>query len=249
MAEQRIKVDARVVGRVKIRESDYLDFDRVDLAGEDFSGRKLVGFSAEASRFRECRFERLKVENAYFGAGMEKSEYVDCSFDRSRIRAPAPGRVRFVRCSFRDVRLREWFCWDADFIDCVFTGKAKKMIFNADSPEQRGHTVNEYRGNDFGGMDLVDCVFRGGVDLSKQVLPSGEDYVLLRDARNAIVRARAEVALWENDARREEGLALLRLFDGEADRGQEDLFLRPADYAAYDHPDTLRELFSILTKG
>jgi hypothetical protein len=108
------------------------------------------------------------------------------------------------------------------------------VIFNTDSPERLGHPVNEYRGNDFSGMEFEDCAFRGGVGLNEQVLPSRRDYLLVPDARGAVVRARAEVALCESDTRREEALALLRLFVEDVDRGQEQLFLRPADYAPYD---------------
>lgn len=71
----------------------------------------------------------MRIEDAGFGDGADVSEYVECSFDGSRIQAVAPGRARFVRCSFRDVKLKGWLCWDAEFVDCVFTGRGDELRF------------------------------------------------------------------------------------------------------------------------
>ena len=59
--------------------------------------------------------------------------------------------------------------------------------------EALGRTSNEFRGNDFSGMDLIDVGFRTGIDLSLQRLPTGAQYVYLADAERALQRAREQV--------------------------------------------------------
>jgi uncharacterized protein YjbI with pentapeptide repeats len=249
-ADDRFEVSARLAGQRKVRESEQLYLQDLDLVDDDFSGRKLRGFTAVASRFTRCRFERMKIDHASFGAGTVTSSYVECSFDGSRIRAPSPGYARFERCSFRDVRLKEWICWTTEFVDCVFSGRAEKVIFGAtvfdDDRAVLRRSTNEFRGNDFRDMELRDVDFRAGIDLSRQLLPDSDEYVLLSNAREAIVRARAEVSAWDDDRRREDALRLLRLFSQDVDDGQEDLFLRPATYARHHDAEVLRELFGML---
>src|SRR3954453_666408 len=96
------------------------------------------------------------------------SEYIDCRFDGSSLRAPWVGYARFVRCSFRGVRLRHWRS-QADFIDCVFTGRAQACMFSGvvegvadDLMTPVRLRAAEFRGNDFSGMELRDVSFRGG---------------------------------------------------------------------------------------
>jgi uncharacterized protein YjbI with pentapeptide repeats len=231
--------------------SDHLHIEDADLVAEDFSGRKLRGFSAVASRFERCRFERMRIDHASLGAGRLMSHYVDCSFDGSRIRAPAPGSARFERCSFRDVRLKEWICWTAEFVDRVFTGRAEKCIFNGRLPEEdeadlkRSH--NEFRSNDFSGMELRDVAFRSGIDLSRQVLPGGDAYVYAEDGQAAIVRARADVSGWDGDAARELALRRLRLFERQLAQGQQQLFVRKDDFIDRGSASAMHELFALLT--
>jgi hypothetical protein len=62
-----------------------------------------------------------------------------------------------------------------------------------ESVEALGRTSNEFRSNDFSGMDLLDVGFRTGIDLSLQRLPTGEQYVYLADAEPALQRAREQV--------------------------------------------------------
>jgi uncharacterized protein YjbI with pentapeptide repeats len=252
------------------------------LVGKDFSDRKLVGLTVIDSRLARCRFERMDVETACFGAGLLTSEYTECSFDGSKFAGTGWGRARFVRCSFRDVHLKGLFGFDAEFIDCVFTGKAESVVFHGSpvesledvqaladevaellDPGERAalqaridrasraeprnspdRSVNEFRGNDFRGMDLVDVDFRRGIDLTRQVLPAGEDYVLVADARAAVVRAREQVRFWDDAKAREFALAKLRDLMRDVEDGQEQFFLRASEWRTDDGE---RALFRLLT--
>lgn len=91
---------------------------------------------------------------------------------------------------------------------CTFSGRLRKAVFNGTVPHDTramlGREHNEFGGNDFAAMDLLDVAFRTGIDLSKQRLPSGPEYLYLPAAADAIQRARAEVLGWHDlDLRRQ----------------------------------------------
>lgn len=161
------------------RNDRRLSFDSVKERDADFSGRKLDAFHAIASRFEKCCFEKMSIRDACFGSGLYDSEYYDCSFDGSKFTAVAPGNARFVRCSFRDVLIRQLFCHCVEFVNCKFSGKLLSGYFNGAVPPEDvpilGRHINEFRGNDFIQMELVDVGFRSGIDLSLQRLPSGPE--------------------------------------------------------------------------
>jgi uncharacterized protein YjbI with pentapeptide repeats len=268
-------VTARLGKRRNIRDADFLTLEGEDLVEEDFSGRKLEGLSVSDSRLSRCRLERMDVESASFGDGLMMSEYTECSFDGSRFEGTSWGRARFVRCSFRDVRLKGLFGFDTEFVDCVFTGRGEGIVFNGspitglenvqaladkiadlldpaerealqaridDAPADR--SVNEFRGNDFSGMDLVDVGFRRGIDLTDQRFPAEDGYVIVADARAAAVRAREQVRFWDDDADREFALAILRDLMRDVEEGQEQLFLRADEWR---EDEAHRALFGLLT--
>jgi hypothetical protein len=220
---------ARIVGKRVVRPDELLTFQGQVLAEGDFSARKLLGFFSIGCRFERCKFERLRVEDAHFGAGETGSVYVECSFDGSRFRAPTPGDARFERCTFRDVRLSHMLAFGVEFVDCVFTGRAERCVFNGAIEGARrsrmGRDVNQFRGNDFSGMELRDVAFRTGIDLTQQQLPTGSAYVYVPEAEAAIARARASVSQWADDEGLTDALAILRWLEGELAGGEEQLFL------------------------
>ncbi|GAA4440394.1 hypothetical protein [Phytohabitans houttuyneae] len=221
------------------------------------SGRRLVQLAAVGSVFTRCRFERLRVESASLGAGVMVSEYIDCSFDGSRIARMGSGFTRFVRCSFRDVDLRGWESHYLELVDCVFTGQIRSSQFwgrpeplgarnrfaayvrrcEQDGIEPSAEQLylrerNEFRDNDFSGADLVDVYFRYGIDLSQQRLPTGEDYLYLPDGQAAIDRALALLTDHPpaDDVRAKADRFLRSVLGREIDAGQRQLLLRAKDF-------------------
>jgi hypothetical protein len=93
-----------------------------------------------------------------------------------------------------------------------------------------GRQVNEFRGNDFSGMELVDVAFRTGVDLSLQRLPSGPGYLYVPDADAAVRRAREVVEAWMDAGLRKVASPMLMTLQMEVDGGQRRLLLRKADW-------------------
>jgi hypothetical protein len=193
-----VEIRARIKGRIDVPKDAYLTLERTDLVGETFSGRKLDQMLVSAGSFTRCEFTDMRIGNWVTGAARTTvTTYTECVFDRSRIRFNPGGLARFERCSFRDVDLRDWMCFETELIDCLFTGQMRRSFFNGTVPEELmealGRTSNEFRGNDFSEMDLLDVDFRTGIDLSLQRLPTGEQYVYLPDAESALQRAREQI--------------------------------------------------------
>ena len=208
---------------------DSLHLEDAVFDGEDFSGLRLTQFTATACVFRRCRFERCHLDQACFGGGTSPSEYINCTFDGSRITAIAPGVARFVGCSFRNCDIREFFGVAVEFVDCTFSGRIKRALFHGTVPAyegaQIGRATNEFHGNDFSGAKLLDVAFRGGIDLEKQRLPEGRGYAYIRRGEEAVERARRKVIQWQDLELRRTALAILKVFESNIERGQEQLFV------------------------
>src|SRR6185369_334349 len=107
-----------------------LRFDNERHRHAQFGGKEYVQIISVASRFEACSFDNVRVMSAALGAGLGVSEYVDCTFDRSRICFAVGGTYRLERCSFRDVELQHWFCFATEIVDCTFTGSLHTAVFN-----------------------------------------------------------------------------------------------------------------------
>jgi len=248
-----VEIRARIKGRIDVPKDAYLTLERGDLVGETFSGRKLNKMLMLASSFTGCEFTDMRIGNwVTGGARTTVTRYTECVFDRSRIRFNPGGLARFERCSFRDVDLRDWMCFETELVDCLFTGRMRRSFFNGTVREELvealGRTSNEFRGNDFSGMDLVDVDFRTGIDLSMQRLPTGEQYVYLPDAERALQRAREQVLasgrvrLWGEHG---DVVPVIDVALKTVRNGQRQLLLRKDDYSRIPQ-DELDTIFDIL---
>jgi hypothetical protein len=187
-----VEVNARVVGHQDIVPERYLNLGNGTYTGEDFSNRDLDQLSGGTATVGNCSFDGSRIQDCDFGY-RRGAFWVDCSFDGVHIEH-ASGVARFERCSFRDVVLQEWWCFEVEMIDCVFTGLLNTVVFNGTVPKEYrkwvGRQRNAFEGNDFSGADLFDVAFRTGIDLDRQKLPTGDNYLYLQDARRIIDRAK-----------------------------------------------------------
>jgi hypothetical protein len=234
MKHPQLEVRTRSLGKVSIDERDHLAFDREKLDRANFSGLKLKSFGAHGSAFNLCDFSNMRIDGASLGSGEVMSTYVDCSFDNSRMRMGPGGFARFERCSFRNVVIRDWICFSVEIVDCVFSGKLQKAIFNG-TPHVDDQSVlkrarNEFQGNDFSHALLEDVSFRTGIDLGRQILPTSPDYVYLPHASAAVGKARAEVIAWPASELRRIAMIIINTLEDEIRGGQEQLLLRQGDY-------------------
>jgi hypothetical protein len=232
---------AHSLGRMDL-SGQVLNLDHVHERETTHSDLKLIAVSAAGSSFSRSSFTDLNVEDFHFGGVHERSHYIGCSFDRSVIRAVAPGSARFEQCSFLDVTLTEWFCFKVEFVDCRFTGTLKKVVFNGrdDAPESK---PNDFFGNDFSGATLIDVDFRRGIDLSKQSLPGGDDYLFINRAK-PILRQLVRRASESGDDDLSSFVSFL-LQDLERDE-MTDLFLTRRGWTS-SRKETVEKLFRLLS--
>jgi uncharacterized protein YjbI with pentapeptide repeats len=121
-----VEIRARIKGRIDVPKDAYLTFEGAERVGETFSGRKLDKMRMSASSFTGCEFTDMRIGNWVTGGGRTTvTTYTECAFDRSRIRFNPGGLARFERCSFRDVDLRDWMCFETELVDCVLTGRMR----------------------------------------------------------------------------------------------------------------------------
>ncbi|MCK2217508.1 hypothetical protein MF672_027500 [Actinomadura sp. ATCC 31491] len=211
---------------MKARDELRLSGARID--GADYSGRRLAFVTvANGSRLTGCDFRGVHATDGCLGAGLRPSVYTGCVFDGATLRGPGldPGRATFISCSFREASLIRLSFLDAEFVDCVFSGRIEGVTFSAEPwarDAELGRTVNRYEGNDFSAARMTDVDFRGGVDLDRQRLPQG--HLVLRDAAARLDAAAREIAAWADPADRDEAESTLETLRFDVDGGQRDLF-------------------------
>lgn len=90
----------------------------------------------------------------------------------------------------------------------------------------------------------MDVGFRGGIDLSQQVLPTDASYLYLPKASESIAAARRAVVEWNELELRRKALAILQSYELDVDGGQEQLFIVTSAVTASMEPamNRLREL-------
>lgn len=233
------------------------DEDRVVLSGQrlvavDLGGRRLEQFSAEGCRFEACRFDGAVIESASFGAGRLVSEYVGCSFDGAKLRMGPGGYARFVDCTFENSVIEHWFCFAVEIVGCTFSGRLKKVVFNGSVPSDKqgtaGRRVNQFEDNDFSRARLADVAFRTGVDLTRQRLPSGEEYAYIDDAAVAVRRARSAFNAWNDLEMKKRARGVLAVMEADVAAGQRQLFVRVDDYPRASRP-AIRALLTAALQG
>ncbi|GAA3044297.1 hypothetical protein [Actinokineospora globicatena] len=217
---------------------------------ESFAGLDLDYFNGLAARFDRCSFDKIRIRQACFGAGVDDTEYVDCTFDGAHIGALSPGVARFERCTFRDSRLVKWLCDTVEFIDCVFTGRISETNFaGAISPMNArlvGRTVNRFEGNDFSDATLVWVGFRGGIDLLDQKLPTSGAF-LVEDGDVVVPRMIALAEAWPESRAKVQVVSFLESLLFKLRNGQRHVLFTAATwagktYAGLDIYDRIVEL-------
>jgi hypothetical protein len=250
-----MRIEARSKGRITITADQRVVLDPARLDGENYSGRTLLQFASIGSHLRACNFDKVRIQSASFGSGRETSEFVECTFNGARMDMGPGGFSRFVRCSFQDVTVRNWICFAVEMIDCTFSGRLDTAIFNGavleDEQALIGRASNEFHGNDFSAMDFRDVSFRTGIDLTKQILPSGEDYLYLPRAASAVAQAKSRVARWDDGEMRRGAGAMIQGLEYALLGGQQQLLLRASNsYGISGIPrKAVDGLFALLKEG
>lgn len=239
-----MKIEVHKKGKIPPADLRLLVIDRETRVAENFSNLKLDGFTVIESSLRQCTFEDVRVRSACFGGGMRQSVFEDCTFSRCKFAFGAVGNARLVRCRFESCRLESLIGTDLELIECAFPGTTiKKGVFHGARPDRFAErSVNEIRDNDFSQADLQGVGFRGGVDLTKQKLPTSDEYLFIRDTCKAseIVKELQSSIVEKDELKRSQMLA--GLLDFYCSSGQKMQLLRIAFWGAFE-----RELISRLS--
>jgi hypothetical protein len=211
-----LKIEVHKKGRVSPSDLRLLVIDRETRVSESFSNLKLDGLSVIESSLSQCVFEDIRARSTCFGEGLQQSVLEDCVFRRCHFMFGTVGNVRLVRCQFESCRLENVMGTKLELIECAFPDTTiKKGVFHrrveASAKVQPWRTLNEIRDNDFSQAELDDVDFRGGVDLTKQKLPTGDEYLFVRDTCKAleIVKAMQSSIVEKDELKRSQLLASL----------------------------------------
>jgi len=224
----------RRTGHIQISDQARVVLSNQHLVAQDFRGLELLQFSAEGARLERCAFDGSVIASGSFGAGQIGSEYVDCSFSGAKIHMGTGGYARFVGCTFENVTIDNWFCFAVELVGCTFSGKIRKAVFNGCVPPEKrsvaGRAVNQFEGNDFSRARLLDVAFRTGIDLSKQRLPPGPEYIYLADAPSAVRRARVVFNALDDPEVKKRVRGVLAVMEEDVAAGQDQLLIHVDDY-------------------
>ena len=207
-----------------------------------FDGARWGRWVASYTTFERCSFKNVRARNVSWGGGVRQTEFIDCTFDRSRLPPVAFGMVRFERCSFRDVHLKRWICREVDFVDCVFSGDLRE--FTVAGSDNDG--PNEIRGNDFRQALMLGGGFQAGVDLTLQQLPDDDRCIVIRDPKWTLKAAYLEVIKWNDKEVRILAESTLEVLYQDFKSGQEQLLLCP-DESSPTAVDANARLRSVIT--
>lgn len=242
-----INVVVRSKGFIKINPDDYFQLKDGSFKGQDFSGKDVLGMSVINSHFENCLFERLRVDNLCFGEGKTMSTFVNCSFDDSAFFSPVVGRARFFNCTFRNVYIVEFRSYDAEFVNCIFSGKLQNSFFYGqffvDYVNRLGMKTNEFFGNDFSLLEMDGVDFRCGIDLTKQKLPQGHDYLYVKDADFFIRKFQEKIKELHDDNVIKDAEIELKIACNQFNDGQKQFFL-DRKYMLYETFDLMRQIIT-----
>ena len=217
---------------------------------KEFSNCKLSTICVINSKFTHCHFENLKVDcNATLGGGKIASTYIDCSFDNSNF-GRIGGVVTFIRCTFRNVVIKEMFATMMEFIDCTFSGKLNKVVFFGAPPQEKlrqliNRNVNRFEGNDLSQLNLSEDIgFRRGIDFLKQKMPTNDNFLYLYDPM-LVERTKDKLKLLPHKGYQGDLLFTIEGFELDMKNGQKHFILNLNQYAKTE--EEKKEIITLFT--
>lgn len=228
---------------------------RATIADVDLSRATFDRIAPSACTFVRCDFRTASLDRRLqpLFKARRRNVFRDCRFDGADLRSIDPGGSRFERCMFDGADLHGWSAVAAEFVECHFAGKIEHVRFygrpwgqTADFLPHR--TVNEFRGNDFRGVELVDVVFLTGIDVGKQRWPEGDEYIHLDRIHQRLTRGRAEILRWKDLEARGEALQMVQSLSF-LYMQQNDVVARRTEPGAATRPEIQRTVWSTLANA
>lgn len=132
-----------------------------------------------------------------------------------------------------------------ELVNCVFSGRLTKGTFSGKVGElgaDTGRERNEFRGNDFEGIELDDVSFSGGIDLTLQRLPTGRKYLYLTEPSPVVYEVYRKVLGWGDLEERRVALILMHILRKKLDSGQKQLFIPRSSFGSGKVEDKVFEM-------
>jgi uncharacterized protein YjbI with pentapeptide repeats len=225
------KVKVRKVGRIPLANFNHLTIASATRTDQVFDKIRLDAISIHASQLVRCVFMDVHAKSVNLGGGLSQSSYTECIFEECDFVFGAIGNAKLSRCRFNRCRLSHIFGTKLEMLDCSFPEtRIENSVFHGTSRAtvsgEAKRERNEFTGNDFSTADLVDVSFRGGIDLTKQALPTGRDYIFVADMGRASTVAQeiAELNSGSPDAKRAQSIQ--KMLDFLSSSGQRQTLLR-----------------------
>lgn len=153
--------------------------ENVSHKGVTADARGLKYIACDAVEFDTVRIEGFKG-SASLGTGESPSIFVDCIFQSCHFTQMNFGYSTIRRCRFLDCTIDDLVTFEADVLECEFTGVIRRAIFSAKPEFMRIRTqevaISE---NDFSGCKLIDVAFRGGIEITAQKFSESDRWGVL----------------------------------------------------------------------
>jgi hypothetical protein len=187
-------------GRIPSSHLNQLALNGEVRTSERFENLRLDCISVIDSHLSHCTFSNIHARSVSLGGGLTQSTYADCVFEDCSWIFATVGNVRLSRCEFHRCRLSDLVGTKLEMVRCTFdqTSIRKGVFHGIQSSAVPGHPTrkrNEFSENDFSGADLIDVDFRGGIDLTRQRLPTGGGYLFVGDTCRALEVAKQLLSL------------------------------------------------------
>ena len=258
----RITTDIRDV-RFDVPGDRTIVFDSVTVERVDFSGQRFDHLVFLGSRFIDCDFSRARFAPYNCGfASQSTSSMNNCRFDKAAMSSFRVNYGRFVGCSFRGTKIKNWRSECAEFLDCTFATRIESSIFYG-RPDQchrmddlakkvrapmvprvdrlnarlrarlPRRSVNEFRENDFSESDFDYVDLRSGIDVGANRWPEREGYRRLDRWPERLARAHATVKAWEQSNVRKDAMNLLEVMSSGGSEEQDEVILTARSFTGY----------------
>lgn len=219
-----------------VDEQDLTLFDG-HVEGRHFGRRKAVDVRLMNAEFINCTFDHWTVRNITRVGPDSYARFIGCTFTHLRGKYLWGYGVDYIDCRFEDITVKRWDLDKGIWRNCTFTGTIREGLVWGYVYNNPDDEPNECVGNDFSGLSYCGLEFRGGVDLSANTLPTGDDYVLIHNAAHRLTHVRDHAH--DIGDKEVESIASLGLYAAVLGPGQEPCFQarlpreNPADWRRF----------------
>lgn len=182
------EVETRKVSAVKWHNLDFtgsklstLRFVDCEVINCVFDECELRDLRVWSTTFTDCSFKAANLRGAML-AGVKdhrRTVYVGIDFSKADLRQTVYKAGSFERCLFHDAKLAKIDFQSSTFVDCVFEGELRDVLFY-----ERGFKGDEFPPNkminvDFSRAVLHAVAFRG-LNLDRVKLPEDSSHIVIR---------------------------------------------------------------------